>query len=1637
MLRLRELYSNIIFGYPIIFPDKAMVAFSKKLCYNCNNVKIQGVIAVKSVVFVDSEINQNDEIIDLGAVKPTGEKLHTADKSAFSEFVSGSEFVGGHNIIEHDLKYIGDLIDGEYKVIDTLCLSPLLFPNRPYHHLVKDYKLNSDDLNNPQSDANISMELFFDEVNAFNELDENMRKFLFLLLGNKHEFSAFFEYAGYCENGDAEQIIRNYFADKICSNANISSLINTSPIELAYCLALISADDRYSIIPHWVHKNYPAVESVMRKLRGTPCGNCLYCNSAHALLPNLKRYFGYNKFRCYNGEPLQENAARAAVDNKSLIAVFPTGGGKSVTFQLPALMAGESCRGLTVVISPLQSLMKDQVDNLISKGISDAVTINGMLDPIERAQALENVRSGLASILYISPESLRSKTIEKLLLERHISRFVIDEAHCFSAWGQDFRVDYLYIGDFIKELQVKKQLAEPIPVSCFTATAKQKVISDIRDYFRSKLGVEMEIFATGASRKNLRYEVLYMDNDEAKYVALRGLIEQKNVPTIVYVSRVKRTRMLAERLSKDGFEALPYNGQMDISEKSENQERFMNGEVSIIVATSAFGMGVDKSDVGLVVHYDISPSLEDYVQEAGRAGRDENINADCYVLFNDNDLDKHFIMLNQSKLSIKEINQVWRAIKDFSRRRPKFTRSALEIARAAGWSEEQKDIETRVRNAINALETAGYIKRGKNVPRIYASSINAKSVIEASQKINQMDKLGEQQKKYAVVIIKNMISKRSRANANNDDAESRVDYISDLTGIPMYEVINCVNIMREYGLLADSTDLTAYINRDDSQNKSNRVLGKFAKLEEFLLENIAESVESYNLKELNEAAINAGLHASSVHNINTILHFWTIKEYIKKPIVNNEKCVSIVPTDDIENLKKFYQKRVFVAVSILNCLYEAAQQKIASEKSQILVEFSELELLDYCRNYTLENPEISDIENALLYLSKIGAISIEGGFLVMYNGMEITRLEQNNNIQYKKDDYKQLNEFYKQKIQQIHIVGEYANMMTRDSKAAWQFVSDYFGMDYKQFIAKYFAERSSEIERNITPDKFNKIFGCLSERQLDIINNDKAKYIVVAAGPGSGKTMVLVRKLASLYQMEDTKHEQMLMLTFSRAAATEFKKRLTELLDGAARYIDIKTFHSYCFDITGRVGSLESSSDIVKKAADMIHSGEIEQGQITKTVVVIDEAQDMDSHEFDLIKALMEQNVDMRVIAVGDDDQNIFEFRNSSSAHMKSLITDFGAVQYSMVENYRSSRSVVNLANEYVKRIPNRLKSEPIRAVKDDLGVVKLIKHSGKNMEIPIVDCLQKTWDSERETAAILTFTNDEALSMLGILNKRNIPARLIQSGNGFRMAQLAEVKYFCKKLEINGENLSGTISKTKWEKAKVQLQEKYAGSTCLETVMNMLREFEEMNGETMYSSDFKMLIFESDYDTFCPSAKNAVTISTVHKAKGREFDNVFLMLNNVDDSDDAVKRRIYVGITRAKKNLFVHYNNALFDNITAYGIQHETDNTLYPEPDELAMHLGLRDVFLDFFLDKKEQVFRLKSGDELQVRDDALFSGNTKVVAFSNEIKRRIERLRKKGYAPIRAEIAFIVEWIKKGTKQSAAVILPNIYFRKNRKNE
>lgn len=1587
---------------------------------------------MKNIFFVDTEVSETDDkVYDFGVVNENDDKLHTGSAHEFYSFIASADYICGHNIIDHDAKFID--VSEKIKYIDTLYLSPLMFPNKPYHKLLKDDKLQTDELNNPLNDALKAKELFYDEVNTFSELGDEMKLIYYMLLKNSPYFSGFFDYMGFSANDDLETAIQVRFSGELCKNAPLSNIIIGSPVEFAYCLALISATEEYSLIPRWVQMNFPNVDMIMRVLRNTSCHECTYCKSKLNPVHYLSKYFGYPGFRKYNGEPLQENAVNAAVEHQSLLAIFPTGGGKSLTFQIPALMAGETERALTVVISPLQSLMKDQVDNLERRGVAEAVTINGLLSPIERAEAIERVESGIVSLLYISPESLRSVTIERLLLSRHIDRFVIDEAHCFSAWGQDFRVDYLYIGDFIRELQKKKGNGCKIPVSCFTATAKQKVISDIKEYFKSKLDIDLELFATNASRTNLRYEVLYKETDEEKYETLRSLIEQKNCPTIVYVSRTKRTRVLAEKLTNDGFKARAFNGKMDSNEKQENQEAFINDEVQVIVATSAFGMGVDKSNVKLVIHYDISDSLENYVQEAGRAGRDEKLQAECYVLFNDGDLDKHFILLNQTKLSISEIQQVWKAIKDLTRIRPEVCCSPLEVARQAGWDNGVSDIETRVKTAIQALENAGYIKRGKNIPHVYADGILVKNIVEAAEKIDSSFRFEtDEERTTAKRIIKSLISSKSIAKAGNADAESRVDYLADRLGIEKSGIIHSIQQMREDGLLADTKDLTAYIQKTDTVNKSMQVLHHFRALEAFLLSYIDADKLCMNYKESNEAALAGGVKTSSVNSIKTLFYYWTIRNYIQKEQDQGSNSVSIVPKLSIELIREKRQKSYAVSEFIINYLFNISSKDV-SLKNEVLVGFSILELMTAYREQSVIEITENDIEEALLFLSKIGALKLEGGFLVLYSGMRIKRLILDNKIRYKLEDYKQLNEFYQQKIQQIHIVGEYANMMVRDYTQALQFVNDYFQMDYKKFLSQYFSgERAAEIERNITPRKYGQLFDTLSERQIEIIRDDSSKYIVVSAGPGSGKTRVLVHKLASLLLLEDIKHEQLLMLTFSRAAAIEFKQRLRDLIGNAANFIEIKTFHSYCFDLLGKIGNIQESDNIVKDAGELIRSGDVDLGRITKSVLVIDEAQDMDIHEYALIEALMERNEDMRVIAVGDDDQNIYQFRGSDSKYLRALITDHGAKPYALINNYRSCQSVVLFANQFVKAISGRMKSEDIIAVSESAGEVKLIKHSGTNMETALVNDVLSV--GANGTTCILTNTNQEALLILGILKQRNIPANLIHSIDGFDIYDIAEIRYFLKML--NKENNSPVISNNQWNSAVEALQGQYSNSACLPVIMNILHTFEETN-EKKYRTDFEMFLHESKIEDFYKNEKSVITISTMHKSKGREFDNVYMLLGNVNMGSDEEKRKLYVGMTRAKKLLHIHYFGDVFDQYAEYATTDEIDPHTYPKPSEIILQHSHRDVYLDFFKDKKALILRLKSGMHLTVKDNRLYiQENGKlmpVLQFSSKCNENVKQLIASGYMPYDSVIRFICAWKGKADTSESAVILADIYFHRN----
>ncbi|MGD9909448.1 MAG: RecQ family ATP-dependent DNA helicase [Candidatus Izemoplasmatales bacterium] len=1585
------------------------------------------------IVFLDVEVSlDSKKIVDYGCLRENGDSFHTASVSEFIKFTKKADIFVGHNIIFHDVKYLQKVLPRNYikeiNCVDTLFLSTLLFPENPYHALLKDDKTDSDDANNPLNDSIKAKLLFDDEVSTFEKLDNDIQEIYYNLLWNQPGFAAFFKYIKFDRKlKNLAEVIKSKYYNLICSNTDLDNVIKNSPIELAYCLALIRTKKLNSLMPGWVLVNYPQVEEIMTQLRNTPCAiGCSYCNQKLNAITELNRFFDYPNFKEYNGIPLQEKAVKAAMEGKSLIAVFPTGGGKSLTYQLPALISRESTRGLTVVISPLQSLMKDQVDNLESKNINASVTINGLLDPLARKTAIERVENGSAGILYIAPESLRSKTIERLLVHRHVVRFVIDEAHCFSAWGQDFRVDYLYIADFIKNIQNIKGNRSPIPVSCFTATAKQNVIKDIEDYFRKKLGISMLLFEASGKRENLHYKVYDLKTEDDKYKLMRNLIDQENCPSIVYASRRKTVEEIYERLLNDNYKVSRFHGGMQSEEKESEQNKFMSGESTIMIATSAFGMGVDKKDVGCVIHYEISSSLEDYVQESGRAGRDQDIFANCYILYQEDDLNKHFNLLNQSKITVKEIQQVWKGIKDLSKIQNNISHSALEIAKAAGWDDSIYDLQTRVTTAVAVLEQSGYLKRGQNSPKVYANSILSRSVIDARKIIESSEIVPKDDIDNTVRVFSKLISAKSNKYSNEEIPEVRIDYISEHLGIQKNEVVRLVNYLRELKILDDAKDLSAYFRRTSKQNIANKILLSYIELIKNIINDFSTDWQIYNVKEINER--NSGDNVeSNLRKIKNTINFLEIENYIE--IQKLEKDYLKI------RLKKQIEDTVFslehmwsISSVILTYFDLISKDKIREDIEYIGVNFSVIELRDYYEtNKSLLDTKstLDEIEDSLLFLHKIEAIKLQGGFFVLYSPMKIDRIEMDNRKQYTKADYEKLDQYYKSKMQQIHIVGEYANKMIENYQSALKFVDDYFKLDYKEFLNKYFVgQRKKDIENNMSPKKFKELFGSLSPEQIQVIQEKEHSNVIVAAGPGSGKTRVLVHKLASILYTEDIRHEQLLMLTFSRAAVTEFKERLKKLIHSSANYIDIKTFHSFCFDVLGRVGSLEKTDEIINQTIQQIRDNEVDPSRITKMVLVIDEAQDIDLAEFNLIQELISFNENLRIIAVGDDDQNIYQFRGASSEYLMKL-NDEDGVLIELSTNYRSKNNLVDYTNTFVSRISNRIKRNTIKAKTSENGNISMTKYSSPNFMDAIIQKYNLL--NESGTTCILTRTNDEATSILGLLNYNNIPAQLIQNNDDFNLYNLVELRYFVDLLRT--DKLIVVITDELWKEALENFRVKYESSGDYSFSLMLLNKFYSTTTGKFYISDLIDFINDSNFSDFL--AESQVYVSTLHKAKGKEFENVQLIYTNTKYVDDNEKRLLYVGMTRAKNNLHIHYTGNFFDQFISDHVEYKYDSEEYEIPPRLLIQMSMKDINLGYFKYVQSSNSNLVSGQEVQLSDEKTISVNgRKILQFSKGFSLKFEEIQKMGYQVANIYIKHRMFWYDKEEEKEYLVCLPEIVF-------
>src|SRR3984893_2006429 len=399
----------------------------------------------------------------------------------------------------------------------------------------------------------------------------------------------------------------------------------------------------------------------------------------------LDRYFGFREFR----EP-QGDVVSAVLNGEDVVVVMPTGGEKSLCHQLPAILLD----GVTIVVSPLIALMKDQVDALIARGVA-ATLINSTISASEQRVRIRQMRNGEFKLVYIAPERFRSRSFVEAIGQITIAFFAIDEAHCISQWGHDFRPDYFRLGPILKEL------GNP-PTGAFTATATAEVRSDIL----SRLGLENpKVFIAGFARPNLRFIVTELQRETDKYDRLRDVI-RRHKTGIVYCATRKRVDEVSEYLKSYGVKVVSYHGGYDDGAREEAQNQFTENRCDVVVATNAFGMGIDRADLRFVLHFEIPGSLEAYYQEAGRAGRDGEP-AECELLFNyaDTRIQEFFIDGNNPGMEL--IRRVYSLLMHVADERGESSLSIHDLAARL----DQGTNEMAVHSALTILGRQGVIDR--------------------------------------------------------------------------------------------------------------------------------------------------------------------------------------------------------------------------------------------------------------------------------------------------------------------------------------------------------------------------------------------------------------------------------------------------------------------------------------------------------------------------------------------------------------------------------------------------------------------------------------------------------------------------------------------------------------------------------------------------------------------------------------------------------------------------------------------------------------------------------------------------------------------------------------------------------------
>ncbi len=1540
----------------------------------------------------------NSQVWDIGR-KNQAEVMELIDK-----ICSHRDIILGHNVISHDLRLLQEFYPHlnllNKPVIDTLLLSPLAFPKWPYHKLVKDYKLVSYSKNRPDDDARLSWSLFEDEVKNLADKtkvpDDVFSAYAswFIETDNKGGFQRFYEGLAQERQQAIDQgpglllNLKNQLKERACSTEfeRVFGDNSLDPLAKAFSLSWLYGADEFSILSRWVRLKYPDVPNILNQLRDSDCDapDCTYCRSTFDLNSHLKRFFGFD-----SPLPDQESILQQMVEGENLLAILPTGGGKSLCYQLPALINAQRRKLLTVVISPLQALMKDQVDNLKEHQIINAGAVYSGITLQERKEILDGIESGKIDIIYIAPEQLRNSNFISRIKQREIRTWIIDEAHCVSKWGHDFRPDYLYIPKIIKRLSEENQTSIP-QVACFTATAKQEVIREIQDIFQKRLGIQLEDINKGHEREELTYSTREVDENK-KIDILIGLLADESGDAIVYVASRRGAENVAESLNnapelqETGRIAKHFHSKVEPEQKKAVQNWFTNKDdkqPKVIVATNAFGMGVDKPNVRLVIHFDIPGSLENYLQEAGRAGRDRNP-ARCMLLYSPGDIEKQFHMKTINRITKRDAREILKGIYKIDRK-TQFTKdvtvTAGEILMEEGVETNFEigdyNTETKVKTALAVLEDSGILAREENYYNVFEISNVTFSLEEVGKKFKEWDLPDKKQDLYER-IYQHLLN-------SDEDEVINVDRISHSTGLEIKAVIRILHDLHNHGVIRITTNLVVYLNKGvkgDAKTNLVKLLERQDQLFELMLEKLEQWDQDSTLR------FDVRLATSEMKEQGSDITPYKVSELLQNLRRLNlvdlrrlrKDSFNVKIKTDLETARSSLERSFAICSLLIEYIYKVIDSTPVPDieangkhegillpvspgtvkGAHLRAEFTAEKLDEYLKPFLPDKSrdERSDLtDKALLFLNENEILRIGRGLAVLKTAM---RIKLPDDKKRRKIQFDRLLDYYKEQIFQVHVIESYAEKSLKEIVQALEFVADYFKLDRREFREKYFPDQSDEeLERPTSKADYHKIVLELNNPVQQEIVEAKDDNLLVVAGPGSGKTRIIVHRAAYLLKVERVKPSAILIVAFNREAVNEVKNRLRKLAGGRmASRVDIYTYHGIAMRLTGKVYSaasrtskpedyfdqiLKESVRILERADDEDHEEwEERRSKLLRgyTHILVDEYQDIDEDCYKLVSAIAgrkaSEDSKLQIIAVGDDDQNIYSWKGTDNEYIQRFQTDYAAKTKYLIQNYRSTKAIIGASNKLISVNPDRIKAKGNNEVEIDVirrndpigGDWERLDEKGDKGRVTILEIgnhrdhggvivseiiRRMTIDPNLKYSnfAILARTNSEADQISESYKhiKPSVPTRS-PSPTSIPFPMYREVADLLTELEDKKDEikLARDIIKIIGETLK-------AGSKTVwqyRVLIHLLKDFVSFNGRTSITlNDWVQYLWD-----YAATQKgqipdiNAILVTTIHQAKGKEFKHVFLLdpggvgrRYKLGQSMEDERRLFYVGITRARE---------------------------------------------------------------------------------------------------------------------------------------